>query len=197
MIQMTQETNTEVRRETQETKIRVKLELYGKGLSKIDTGVAFLDHMLTTFSKHSNIDLEVECVGDTRIDDHHSVEDIGITLGQAFHKVLYPIYGIERFGNATVLMDDASVSCDIDLSNRAYFVFELPIDGKVGNFDVELVEEFFKGFTFNMPLNLHLITNRGHNKHHLIEAAFKALAISMRRAIIRNNYGIPSTKGVL
>jgi len=197
MIQMTQETKTSIKRETKETKISVKLNLYGTGISKIDTGVPFLDHMLESFSKHSRIDLEVECEGDTHIDDHHSVEDVGIVIGQALNKVIYPVHDIERFGSATVLMDEASVSCDIDLSNRAYLVFELPVEGKVGNFDVELVEEFFKALTFNMPLTLHLVSNRGRNRHHLIEASFKALAISIRRAVEKNNFGTPSTKGKL
>jgi len=197
MIQMMQETNTEVKRETKETKIRVKLELYGKGVSKIDTGVPFLDHMLISFSKHSNIDLEIECAGDNHIDDHHSVEDIGIVLGQALSKVIYPAYDIERFGSATILMDEASVTCDIDLSRRAYLVFKLPVEGQVGNFDVELVEEFFKALAFNMPFTMHLVANRGHNKHHLIEASFKALAISLRRAVVKNNSGTPSTKGMI
>jgi imidazoleglycerol-phosphate dehydratase len=197
MIQMTQETKTNLRRETKETKIIVNLNLYGTGVSKIDTGVPFLDHMLESFSKHSRIDLEVECVGDTHIDDHHSVEDVGIVIGQALRKVIYPVHDIERFGSATILMDEASVSCDIDLSNRAYLVFELPIEGKVGNFDVELVEEFFKALAFNMPLTLHLVANRGRNKHHLIEASFKALAVSMRRAVAQNDFGTPSTKGKL
>lgn len=197
MIQMTQETKVTLKRETKETKISVTLNLYGTGISKINTGVPFLDHMLESFSKHSNIDLEVECLGDTHIDDHHSVEDVAIVIGQALNKIIYPVHDIERFGTATVIMDEASVTCDIDLSNRAYLVFELPLDGKVGNFDTELVEEFFKALTFNMPLNLHLVANRGRNRHHLIEASFKALALSLRRATTRNNSGIPSTKGML
>ncbi len=198
MIQMVQDTKTKITRETNETKITVNLNLYGSGKSAIDTGVGFLDHMLEAFSKHSLIDLEVECVGDTHIDDHHTVEDIGIVIGQALGKVIYPVTEIERFGNATVVMDEASVSCDIDLSNRAYMVFELSLDGKVGTFDVELVEEFFKALVFNSPLTLHLICNRGHNKHHIIEAGFKALALSLRRAVtINKNSGTPSTKGVL
>ena len=198
MIQMVQETKTKITRETKETKITVNLNLYGSGESKIDTGVGFLDHMLHAFAKHSHIDLEVECVGDTHIDDHHTVEDIGIVIGEALRKVIYPVSDIERFGNATVVMDEASVSCDIDLSNRAYMVFELPIDGKVGTFDTELVEEFFKALTFNTPLTLHLICNRGHNRHHIIEAGFKALALSLRRAVSTNeNAGTPSTKGML
>jgi imidazoleglycerol-phosphate dehydratase len=188
----------EVARETKETQIRVVLNLYGRGEAKIDTGVGFFDHMLEAFTKHAHIDLEVHCKGDTFIDDHHSVEDVGIVIGQALKEAVYPVQGIERFGNATVVMDEASVSCDIDLSNRGFLVFEMPIGGKVGEFDVELVEEFFRALAFNMPMTLHLIYNRGKNKHHIIEAAFKALAVSLRRAAAPNkNAGIPSTKGVL
>jgi len=188
----------EVKRDTKETQISVKLELYGKGQAKINTGVGFFDHMLEAFTKHAHIDLEVSCKGDTHIDDHHTVEDVGIVIGQALKKAIYPVQSIERFGNATVVMDEASVTCDIDISNRGFLVFELPIGGKVGEFDVELVEEFFRAFAFNLPLTLHLIYNRGKNKHHIIEAAFKALAVSLRRAVtINENAGIPSTKGVL
>jgi len=185
-------------RETKETKIKLKLNIYGKGISNIDTGVGFLDHMLDSFAKHAHIDLDIKCEGDTHIDDHHSVEDIGIVLGQALNDAIYPVSQIERFGNATVVMDEASVSCDIDLSNRAFLVFDIPLDGKVGSFDTELVEEFFRAVVFNAPLTMHLIYNRGKNKHHIIEAAFKAFALSLRRAIsINQNAGVPSTKGVL
>jgi len=188
----------EITRETKETQIVVKLNLYGKGEARIDTGVGFFDHMLEAFAKHAHIDLEVSCKGDTHIDDHHTVEDVGIVIGQALRKAIYPVQSIERFGNATVVMDEASVTCDIDLSNRAFLVFELPVGGKVGDFDVELVEEFFRAFTFNLPLTLHLIYNRGKNKHHIIEASFKALAVALRRAVtVNENAGIPSTKGVL
>lgn len=189
----------ELTRKTKETEISVKLNLYGKGQAKIDTGVGFYDHMLEAFTKHAHIDMEVSCKGDTHIDDHHSVEDVAIVIGQALKKAIYPVQSIERFGNATVVMDEASVTCDIDLSNRGYLVFEnMPSEGKVGNFDVELVEEFFKAFAFNMPLTLHLVCNRGRNKHHIIEGAFKALAVALRRAVLLNeNAGIPSTKGVL
>jgi len=187
-----------VTRETRETQISVKLNLYGKGQAKIETGVGFFDHMLEAFTKHAHIDMEVVCKGDTHIDDHHTVEDVGIVIGQALKEAIYPVQSIERFGNATVVMDEASVSCDIDLSNRGFLVFELPIGGKVGAFDVELVEEFFRAFAFNLPLTLHLVYNRGRNKHHIVEAAFKALAVSLRRAVVINeNAGIPSTKGVL
>lgn len=188
----------EVKRETKETSITVAVNLYGQGKATIHTGVGFYDHMLEAFCKHAHIDLEVQCVGDTHIDDHHSVEDVAIVIAQALKKAIYPVQNIERFGNATVVMDEASVTCDIDLSNRGYLVFELPVEGKVGHFDVELVEEFFKAFAFNLPLTLHLICNRGKNKHHMIEAAFKALAVALRRAVtINKNAGIPSTKGVL
>lgn len=188
----------EVTRETKETQISVKLNLYGTGKSEIHTGVGFYDHMLEAFTKHAHIDMEVYCKGDTHIDDHHTVEDVAIVIAQALKKAIYPVKNIERFGNATVVMDEASVNCDIDLSNRGYLVFELPIGGKVGNFDVELVEEFFKAFAFNLPLTLHLIYQRGKNKHHIIEAAFKALAVALRRAVsVNKNAGIPSTKGVL
>jgi imidazoleglycerol-phosphate dehydratase len=193
-----EENMIEVRRETKETQITVKLELYGKGNAKIDTGVGFFDHMLEAFTKHAHIDMEVSCKGDTHIDDHHTVEDVGIVIGQALSQAIYPVRQIERFGNATVVMDEASVSCDIDLSNRGYLVFELPIGGKIGTFDVELAEEFFRAFAFNLPLTLHLVYQRGKNKHHIVEAAFKALAVSLRRAVaVNENAGIPSTKGVL
>jgi len=188
----------EVNRETKETTINVKLRLYGSGDAKISTGVGFFDHMLESFTKHSHIDMEISCSGDTHIDDHHTVEDVGIVIGQALREAIYPIENIERFGNGTVVMDEASVSCDIDLSNRAFLIFEMPIDGKVGDFDVELVEEFFRALAFNLPMTIHLIYQRGKNRHHIIEASFKALALSLRRAVtINNNAGIPSTKGVL
>jgi len=190
----------ELSRETKETQITVKLELYGEGESNIATGVGFLDHMLEAFAKHSHINLDVKCKGDTHIDDHHSVEDIAIVIGKAINKALYPIKNIERYGNATVVMDEASITCDLDVSNRPFLVFEMPdiLVGKIGTFDVELVEEFFRAFTFNASLTLHLICNRGKNKHHIVEGAFKALAVALRRGIMINeNAGIPSTKGIL
>jgi len=188
----------ELLRETKETEISVKLELYGEGKSTIHTGVGFFNHMLEAFAKHSHINLEVSCKGDTHIDDHHTVEDVGIVIGKAVNKALYPIKSIERYGNAVVVMDEASVSCDLDISNRPFLVFEMPMEGKIGAFDVELIEEFFRAFTFNASLTLHLICNRGRNRHHMAEASFKALAVALRRAIIINeNAGIPSTKGVL
>ena len=183
-------------RKTKETDIEIKLNLNGTGIYNIDTGIAFFDHMLEAFSKHAQIDLDINCIGDTDIDNHHTVEDIGIVLGEAFNKSLYPSKNIERFGNATIVMDETSISCDIDISNRPFLVFELPIGGKVGEFEVELIEEFFKAFTMESRITLHLIYNRGKNKHHITEASFKALGVALRRATQANDKaGIASTKG--
>jgi imidazoleglycerol-phosphate dehydratase len=188
----------EIKRDTKETKIYVKVNLYGKGLSKIDSGIGFFDHMLESFSKHSLIDLEISCKGDRHVDDHHSVEDVGIVLGKALHDAMYPIEKVERFGSATVVMDEASVSCDLDLSNRAFLVCELPIDGKVGDFEVELVDEFFRALIFNAHISAHIVMQRGKNKHHIVEAAFKSLAVALRRALTKNEaLAVPSTKGIL
>jgi imidazoleglycerol-phosphate dehydratase len=185
-------------RTTKETDITISLDIEGRGESTIDTGVGFLDHMLESFSKHSLVDLEIVCKGDTHIDDHHSVEDIGIVLGDLFAEALYPVKNMERFGNATVVMDEACVSCDLDLSNRPYLVYELKLDGKVGHFDTELVEEFFRAFILNSRISAHIIELRGRNKHHIIEASFKALAVALRRAMATNErVGVPSTKGSL
>ena len=185
-------------RTTKETDITISLNLYGDGKSKIDTGVGFLDHMLESFAKHALIDLDVTCKGDIHIDDHHSVEDVAIVLGSLLAENIYPVKKLERFGNASVVMDEACVSCDIDLSNRPFLVYELDITGKVGNFDTELVEEFFRALIFNARISAHIIQQRGKNKHHIIEASFKALAVALRRAVIINErVGIPSTKDVL
>lgn len=187
-----------VERITKETKIRVELTLEGSGQSAISTGIGFFDHMLEAFSKHSQIDLTLTCQGDTYIDFHHSVEDIGIVLGQALKAAIYPIEKVERYGNAVVVMDEAAVECDLDLSNRAYLVYEVDAEGKVGEFDVELAEEFFRAVVQNAALSAHIIARRGRNKHHLLEAAFKAFAVALRRALVKNERaGIPSTKGVL
>jgi len=189
----------EINRKTKETDIKCKLNLNGNGSYKIDSGVGFLDHMLESFCKHSGIDIELSCKGDTFVDDHHSVEDIGIVIGEALNKAVFPIKNIERFGEAKVVMDEACVESIIDLSNRAFFEYiDFKIFGKVGSFDVELVEEFFRALVFNFKITCHLVYLRGRNKHHIIEATFKAFAISLRRALKENKkLGIPSTKGVL
>lgn len=185
-------------RTTKETDITISLEILGTGRSKIETGVGFLNHMLESFTKHSLMDIEISCKGDTHIDDHHTVEDVGIVLGSLVAQAIYPIRGMERFGSANIVMDEACVSCDLDLSNRPFLLFELDVTGKVGQFDVELVEEFFRAFVLNARISAHLIQQRGKNRHHIIEAAFKAMAVALRRATALNErVGIPSTKDVL
>ncbi|MFV7790140.1 imidazoleglycerol-phosphate dehydratase HisB [Aliarcobacter lanthieri] len=188
----------EINRVTKETDIKCKLNLDGSGQFSINTGVGFFDHMLEALSKHSGIDINLECKGDLHIDFHHTVEDCGIVLGQALKKAIFPIQAVERYGNATVVMDEAAVSCALDLSNRPFLVYEIDVIEKVGIFDVELVEEFFHALSSNAGITLHLIKDRGRNKHHIIEATFKAFAVALRRALVKNEkLGIPSTKGVL
>jgi imidazoleglycerol-phosphate dehydratase len=185
-------------RTTKETDITISLEINGSGKSNINTGVGFLDHMLESFSKHSLIDLDIVCKGDTHIDDHHSVEDVGIVLGSLLAEAIYPVKGVERFGGANIVMDEACVSCDLDLSNRPFLVYQLDVAGKVGRFDTELVEEFFRALALNARISAHIVRLRGKNKHHVIEAAFKSLAVAIRRAMAKNDrVGTPSTKDVL
>jgi len=186
------------KRKTKETDITLSLTISGTGQSTVSSGVGFLDHMLESFAKHSLMDISVSCKGDTHIDDHHSVEDIGIVLGQALREAIYPIEKVERFGSAVIVMDEAAVSCDLDLSNRPFLLYEVEVEGKVGDFDVELVEEFFRAVIFNAGITAHIVLQRGKNKHHIIEAAFKSLAVALRRALMTNERaGVPSTKGVL
>jgi len=188
----------ELKRVTKETNIICSLDINGTGKSSIQTGIGFFDHMLEALSKHSAIDLNLTCDGDLDVDYHHSVEDCGIVIGQLLKKEIFPISNIERYGNATVVMDEASVTCALDLSNRPYLVYQSDIFGKVGNFDVELVEEFFHAVVKNCGITCHIIQDRGRNKHHIIEAAFKSFAVALRRALVENKkLGIPSTKGVL
>lgn len=185
-------------RKTKETDIVLSLELRGEGRSSISTKVGFLDHMLESFAKHAQIDLNISCDGDIHIDDHHSVEDIGIVLGMALKEAIYPVEKVERFGNALIVMDEAAVSCDIDLSNRPFLVYEVDVDGKIGSFDAELAEEFFRAVVFNAGITAHIVQVRGKNRHHIVEAAFKSLAVALRRALAPNERaGVPSTKGVL
>lgn len=187
-----------IERNTKETKIKLRLEIYGTGKSKINTKIGFLNHMLEAFAKHSLMDLEVECDGDIEVDFHHSVEDIGIVLGMALKEQIYPVQNIERYSNSVVVMDESAVSCDLDISNRAFLVYDSIKDGLIGEFDAELIEEFFRAVAFNAGITLHLIKLRGSNKHHIAEATFKAFAVALRRALTKNEkMGIPSTKGVL
>ena len=192
---------SEIKRKTAETDIVLNLNIDGTGKSEIDTGCGFLDHMLTLFSKHGRFDLNVSCKGDTYVDDHHTVEDIGIALGQAFAEALGEKKGIVRYGSCTLPMDEALILSAVDLSGRSYLGYALEIPAsKVGSFDTELVREFFIAFTSNAKLNLHLKQLDGLNSHHIIEGAFKSVARSLKAAVkIDSDFAdeIPSTKGVL
>ena len=188
----------EINRETKETKISATLELYGEGKSHIQTGIGFFDHMLESLSKHGLLNLTLKCDGDIHVDFHHTVEDVGIVLGEALKKEIFPIENVERFGEATVVMDEASVNCTLDLSNRPFLHYDVDVSEKVGDFDTELVEEFFRALCFNAGLTTHIVSLRGKNRHHIIEAAFKSFAVALRRAVSKNSrVGVPSTKGIL
>ena len=191
----------EIRRETAETKISLSLDLDGKGGGEIRSGVGFLDHMLTLFAKHGRFDLELTCNGDTEVDDHHSVEDIGIALGQAFEQALGDKRGIVRYGSFILPMDETLILSAVDISGRSYLDFDLQIPTqKVGTFDTELAEEFFLGFVRNANLTLHLKQLEGKNSHHIIEGTFKSFGRTMKQAVAIDEAfrdEIPSTKGVL
>ena len=188
-------------RNTAETKISIKLNLDGSGQSDISTGCGFLDHMLTLFSRHGRFDLNVRCAGDTQVDYHHTVEDIGIALGTAFSQALGDKRGICRYGDTLLPMDEALILTAVDISGRSYLGFDLPIPTqKVGEFDTELVEEFWLGFVRKAELTLHFKELAGSNSHHIIEGAFKSAARSLKKAVLIDpSYAdeIPSTKGVL
>ena len=187
-----------MQRKTKETDISLELEIYGSGKAQISTGIGFFDHMLEAFCKHALFDMKLVCKGDLHVDFHHSVEDIGIVIGQALREKIYPLSGVERFGEATVVMDEAAVNCALDLSNRPFLVYESINEGKVGEFDVELANEFFQALAFNAAITLHIAKIRGRNSHHILEASFKACAVALRRALTKNSrVGVPSTKGVL
>lgn len=191
----------EVIRKTAETDIALKIRLDGKGESVIDTGCGFLDHMLTLFSRHSRIDMEIKCVGDTNVDYHHTAEDIGICLGVAFNEALGNKRGITRYGDITLPMDEALILCAVDLSGRDYLGYDVTIPTqKVGDFDTELVEEFLYGFVRNSKMTLHVKQLAGKNSHHIIEGIFKAAGRAIGQAVrIDPIYAneIPSTKGIL
>ena len=187
-----------MQRKTKETDISLEFEIYGSGKAEINTGIGFFDHMLEAFCKHALFDMKLVCKGDLHVDFHHSVEDVGIVIGQALREKIYPISGVERFGEATVVMDEAAVNCALDLSNRPFLVYESISEGKVGEFDVELANEFFQALAFNAAITLHIAKIRGRNSHHILEASFKACAVALRRALAKNaRVGVPSTKGVL
>lgn len=188
-------------RQTAETNISLKLNLDGNGTSVIATGCGFLDHMLTLFAAHGKFDLEVKCEGDTYVDDHHTVEDIGICLGQAFKQALGDMRGIVRYGSFILPMDEALIMSAVDISGRSYLGYGLTIPSqKIGTFDTELVEEFFLAFIRQCPMSLHIRQLDGKNSHHIVEGCFKSVARSLKAAVaIDTQFAdqIPSTKGVL
>ena len=190
-----------IERKTAETDIYLSLNLDGSGVSEIATGCGFLDHMLTLFAKHGRFDLNVRCKGDTWVDDHHTVEDVGIALGQAFFEALGDKKGICRYGDTTLAMDESLILTAVDISGRAFLGYALTIPTqKVGTFDTELTEEFFLGFVRNSHMTLHLRQLAGTNSHHIIEGTFKSVARSLRKAVAIDRAfadDVPSTKGVL
>ena len=190
-----------LRRETAETDIALELELDGTGKAEIDSGVGFLDHMLTLLARHGRFDLRLRCRGDNAVDDHHSVEDLGICLGRAFREALGERRGVRRYGGAALPMDEALVLAAVDLSGRGMLVYALDFaTEKIGSFDTQLVEEFFTAFAANAALTLHLRQLSGRNSHHIAEGAFKAAARALREAVSIDpelEGEVPSTKGVL
>lgn len=190
-----------VERKTTETDIRLSLTLDGTGIYRVDTGCGFLNHMLELFARHGRFDLEISCVGDTQVDDHHTVEDIGIALGEAFKRTLGDKRGIVRYGQWLLPMDEALVLTAVDISGRGMLCFDMPMPAqKVGTFDTELVKEFFIAFSREAGMTLHLRLMAGENTHHIIEAAFKGVGRAIAQAVkIDPAYAdeIPSTKGTL
>ena len=193
--------SAEVKRKTAETDVSVKLNLDGKGTCCIETGIGFLDHMLVLLAKHSRFDLEIKCVGDINVDGHHTTEDIGIALGQAFKEALGDKAGINRYADTLLPMDEALILTAVDISGRPYLRYNLEIPAAmVGDFDTELVREFFVAFAFNGGVTLHIRQIDGVNSHHIIEGTFKSFARSLKDAVaVDENLGgeIPSSKGVL
>ena len=191
----------EISRKTAETDITLSLCLEGTGKGEIHTGCGFLDHMLTLFARHGRFDLNVRCQGDTWVDDHHTVEDVGICLGDAFARALGELRGVNRYGSTILPMDEALILTAVDLSGRAMLCYDLQIPAqKVGTFDTELTEEFFMAFARRAGLTLHIKQLAGSNSHHIIEGAFKSLGRSLRQAVAIDPElagEIPSTKGVL
>ena len=189
-----------IERETRETSIRLTLELDGSGVSQIKTGVGFLDHMLELLARHAVIDLDVEARGDLHVDQHHTVEDVGICFGQAIRQALGNKSGIRRYGHFTLPMEEVLATASIDLSGRYFLVFDVEFPTpKIGDFDSELVEDFWQATAANALCNLHVLMHHGRNSHHISEAVFKATARALRMAVESDGRvaGIPSTKGTL
>lgn len=189
-----------IQRETKETDIKIELNIDGKGISKIDTGIGFLDHMLDLMTKHGFMDLCIKCIGDTNIDYHHTVEDIGISLGKAFKEAIGDKKSITRYATTFTPMDEAMSMISLDISGRSYLQFNVCFEKeKVGNFDTELVEEFFRAFAFNAEVTLHINNYYGKNTHHIIESIFKGFGRAIDTAVqVQDRIeGVMSTKGIL
>lgn len=187
-----------IERNTKETQIALALNLDGAGKYDIDTGIGFFDHMMTLFACHSGFDLSVKCLGDVRVDGHHSVEDIGIVLGKAIAQALGDKVGIKRYASVTIPMDESLATVTVDISGRQFLVFNAEgMTGKVGDFDIELVEEFFRAVANQAGLTLHINLHYGSNGHHKIEAIFKAFARALKEATTIIGDKIPSSKGML
>ena len=186
------------KRTSQETDIDIDLALEGHGDYKIETTIPFFDHMLTAFSRHGFFDIKLKAHGDTDVDDHHLVEDVGICLGKVFHEALGDYKGIERYGHFSLVMEEACVDVACDLSQRVYFVYDVLCEDKhIKNFQLDLLEEFWRAFAINLGLNIHIHVKRGRNAHHIHEAIFKSVARALRMAVRRTHESIPSTKGLL
>ena len=194
------ERSAEIVRATRETEIRLRLGLDGTGRAEVATGVGFLDHMLELFARHGLFDLSVSCKGDVHVDDHHTTEDVGICLGQAIDRALGDKAGIRRYGHMVLPMDEALVTCAVDLGGRAYWAWDAPMpSAKIGTFDSELVADFWQAVASQGRMNLHVLLHYGRNTHHISEAIFKGLARALRVAteIDPRVVGVPSTKGTL
>ena len=190
----------EVSRRTGETDINISLDIDGQGTSNLDIGMGFFEHMLNLFTTHGQFNLKVECSGDLFVDGHHSVEDIGIALGQAFTKAMGDKVGIKRYGTAFVPMDEALIMVSLDLSGRAFLNYEVLVKAQmIGDYDTELTEEFLRAFAFNAGITLHVKMMAGSNSHHIVEGVFKALARALREALTVDEriQGVMSTKGML
>jgi imidazoleglycerol-phosphate dehydratase len=199
-IKKRRERRQDTHRQTKETDVRISLTVDGRGQAKVNTGIPFLDHMLELFARHGLFDLELECQGDLYIDDHHSVEDVAISLGQAFAGAIGDKAGITRYGQALVPMDEALCRVAIDLSGRFYLVYEVKTGRqKIGNFSVELAEHFWRSFAESLSCNLHIDLLRGRNTHHILEATFKGTARALKQAVELDSRieGVLSTKGTL
>ena len=190
---------SKVERNTKETKIKIELNIDGSGNADISTPIPFMDHMLSLLAKHSLIDLKIQVKGDIEVDEHHTTEDVGISLGEAFKKAMGKKIGIKRFASISMLMDDTLCDVAVDFSGRPFFVYNVKFKTIKSGFDYSLLEEFFRAFAFNAGLNLHINMRYGNNNHHISEAIFKGLAKVILEALVINKRikGIPSTKGKL